>query len=57
MSPTNTNAEIGYFDTNPNNNNNANFNGAWSIYPYFESGNIIISDIQKGLIIVRKVIV
>jgi len=52
ISPTNANAEIGYFDTNPN--NNANFDGAWSIYPYFESGNIIISDIQRGLIIIRK---
>ncbi|WP_452596665.1 choice-of-anchor B family protein [Pontimicrobium sp. MEBiC01747] len=53
VSPTNTNAEIGYFDTYTN-NNSASFHGAWSVYPYFTSGNIIISDIESGLIIVRK---
>ena len=30
------------------------FNGAWSVYPYFKSGNIIISDINSGLFIVKK---
>ncbi|MFL1010825.1 choice-of-anchor B family protein [Flavisericum labens] len=45
--------EIGYFDTYPE-NNSTSFNGAWSIYPYFPSGNIIISDINRGLFIVRK---
>ena len=45
--------EVGYFDTHPE-NNNTNFNGAWSVYPYFNSGNIIISDINRGLFIVRK---
>jgi Zn/Cd-binding protein ZinT len=45
--------ETGYFDTYPA-NNLANFNGAWSVYPYFESGNIILNDIERGLFIVRK---
>lgn len=45
--------EVGYFDTYPS-NNNAAFNGVWNVYPYFESGNIIISDIEGGLFIVRK---
>lgn len=45
--------EVGFFDTYPTNNNTA-FNGAWSVYPYFESENIIISDIDNGLFIVRK---
>ncbi|KJD31671.1 regulator [Tamlana nanhaiensis] len=50
----NTNmTEVGYFDTYPA-NNNANFNGAWNVYPYFASGNIVISDIEGGLFIVRK---
>ena len=53
LSNNNTNAEIGYFDTFPN-SNGASFNGAWSVYPYFSSGNIIISDIERGLFIVRK---
>ncbi len=45
--------EIGYFDTYPQ-NNNTSFNGAWSVYPYFNSGNIVINDIQRGLFVVRK---
>ncbi|MCB4799065.1 choice-of-anchor B family protein [Neotamlana laminarinivorans] len=48
-----TMSEIGYFDTYPN-DNNANFNGAWNVYPFFSSGNIIISDIEGGLFVVRK---
>ena len=46
-------SKIGYFDTHPE-NNATNFRGAWNIYPYFESGNIIISDINRGLFIIRK---
>jgi len=45
--------EIGYFDTYPQ-NNETNFNGAWSVYPYFTSGNIIINDIERGLFVIRK---
>ena len=45
--------EIGFFDTYPE-NDNANFNGVWNIYPYFESGHIVISDIEKGLFVVKK---
>lgn len=45
--------EIGYFDTYPQ-NNGTDFNGAWSVYPYFASGNIIINDIERGLFVVRK---
>lgn len=49
----NTINEIAFFDSHPE-NNNTSFNGAWSVYPYFPSGNIIISDINRGLFIVRK---
>ncbi|WP_320814969.1 choice-of-anchor B family protein [Flavobacterium sp.] len=45
--------EIGFFDTYPSSNSNQ-FNGAWSVYPYFASGSIIISDIERGLFIVKK---
>ncbi len=48
-----TMTEVGYFDTHPS-NNSASFNGAWNVYPYFESGNIIISDINSGLFIIQK---
>jgi len=44
--------EIAFFDTYPT-NNNASFNGAWSVYPYFESGHVIISDIDTGFYIVK----
>ncbi len=45
--------EIGYFDSYPS-NNNTSYHGVWSVYPYFASGNIVISDIEGGLFIVRK---
>ena len=46
-------SEIGFFDTYPS-ANTASFNGAWSVYPYFASGSIIISDIESGLFVVKK---
>ena len=36
--------ETGYFDVFTT-NNNAGYNGAWNVYPYFESGNIVISSL------------
>lgn len=51
LDPTNP-VEVGYIDTYPG-SNSASFNGAWSSYPYFPSGNIIISDIERGLFVVR----
>lgn len=44
--------EIGFFDTNPG-NNAASFDGAWSLYPYFASGNIVISDTESGFFLVK----
>ncbi len=44
--------EIGYFDTRPV-NNNAGYEGIWSLYPYFESGNILLSD-REGLFVVKE---
>jgi len=40
-------SEIGFFDTYPS-NNTAGFEGAWNVYPYFGSGNIIISNYLSG---------
>lgn len=48
-----TMSEIGFFDTFPS-NDGAAFDGAWSVYPYFSSGNILISDINGGLFVTRK---
>jgi len=49
----NTLTQVGFFDSYPP-NNNTSFHGAWNVYPFFASGNIIISDIEGGLFIVRK---
>jgi choice-of-anchor B domain-containing protein len=40
-----------YFDTYPS-NNNANYAGSWNVYPFFESGNIVISG-ENGFTLVR----
>ena len=41
------------FDTYPI-NNSTSFNGVGSVYPYFESGIISISDSNSGLFLVKK---
>ena len=42
--------EAGYFDIYPS-SDSANFNGAWSNYPYFPSGSIVVSGIEQGLFV------
>lgn len=44
--------EVAYFDTFPS-GNFPEFDGAWSNYPFFESGIIIVSDISGGLFILQ----
>jgi len=44
--------QIAYFDTYPSDDAPA-FNGAWSCYPYFPSGTVIVSDINRGLFVLR----
>jgi Secretion system C-terminal sorting domain/HYR domain len=46
-------AEIGYFDTFPN-NDNANYSGVWNVYPFFGSGNIMINDRSGGFFLVKS---
>jgi choice-of-anchor B domain-containing protein len=45
--------EVGFFDTYTS-SNSVTMSGAWNVYPYFESGNIVISDIEGGFFLVRK---
>ena len=45
--------EAGYFDTYPL-NNNAGFDGVWSVYPFLPSGKIIVNDINSGLFVIQK---
>ncbi len=46
-------SEIGFFDSFSG-SNSASFDGAWNVYPFFDSGNIVISDIQSGFLLVRQ---
>ncbi len=45
--------ETGFFDSFPS-NNTAQFDGVWSVYPFFPSGKVAISDINSGLFIISK---
>ncbi len=42
--------EVAHFDTYPS-HNNTGIQGAWSNYPFFDSGHVIVSDITGGLFI------
>lgn len=44
--------EVAYFDTYPESDSNS-FSGAWSVYPYFPSGTVVVGDINRGLFILR----
>ncbi|WP_223787792.1 choice-of-anchor B family protein [Marinicella meishanensis] len=44
--------EVANFDTYPSNNSNG-FSGAWSNYPFFDSGSVILGDIQGGLFVLE----
>ena len=44
--------EVAWIDTHPD-SDDAEFAGAWSVYPYFESGSIVVSYVERGLFVVR----
>ncbi|MEX0836260.1 MAG: choice-of-anchor B family protein, partial [Nitriliruptor sp.] len=44
--------EVGFFDTYPT-NDDTNFDGTWSNYPFFESGTIAVSGRAEGLFLLR----
>ena len=44
--------ETAFFDTFPD-NDDASFGGVWNVYPFLPSGNIIVSDINSGLFVVK----
>ncbi len=52
--PTNP-QDLGFFDTFPTpSSDSANFNGAWGVYPFLPSGNILVSDIEFGLYVISE---
>ena len=40
--------DVGFFDTYPVSDTTA-FNGAWGVFPFLPSGNVLVSDIDSGL--------
>jgi choice-of-anchor B domain-containing protein len=44
--------EVAFFDTIPG-DDSKKFTGAWSVYPFFESGLIVASDIFRGFYVLR----
>tara|TARA_Y100001970_G_scaffold121678_1_gene150910 strand:- start:436 stop:4152 length:3717 start_codon:yes stop_codon:yes gene_type:complete len=45
-------SEAAFFDVYPN-NNNTSFDGTWSNYPYYGSGNVVVTSIDEGLFVLR----
>jgi choice-of-anchor B domain-containing protein len=46
--------EIGFFDTTPYGGDPPGFTGgAWTVYPFFESGTVIVSSMNEGLFVLR----
>ncbi|MFU8812159.1 MAG: choice-of-anchor B family protein [Balneolaceae bacterium] len=44
--------EIGFFNTTPT-NSRREFAGTWSVYPWFNSNTVVLSDINQGLFILH----
>jgi len=44
--------ETAFFDVYPA-DDKAEFNGAWSNYPYFDSGTVVVSGIEQGLFVLQ----
>lgn len=48
--------EIGFFDVHPEDDAQGGavtFNGAWSVYPYFKSGHVLVNSIERGIYSVK----
>ena len=43
--------EVGHYDTSPL--TGPGYDGAWGVYPFLPSGNLLVSDIQEGLFILQ----
>jgi choice-of-anchor B domain-containing protein len=45
--------EVGHFDTSPY-HEGTGWGGAWSNYPFFPSGTVIVTSMQEGLFVLKK---
>jgi choice-of-anchor B domain-containing protein len=44
--------EVGFFDVYPT-DDTPSYNGAWSVFPFFASGSVIVNGIEQGLFVLR----
>jgi choice-of-anchor B domain-containing protein len=44
--------EVAYFDTEPEDDSLA-FSGAWNVYPFFDNGTLLVSDMNNGLFVLK----
>jgi hypothetical protein len=44
---------LGFFDTAPELPNTPGFGGSWSNYPFFPSGNIVVTSGNEGLFVLQ----
>ncbi len=45
--------EIGWFDTTPYEGDPPGFVGAWTAYPFFDSGTVVVTSMYEGLFLLR----
>ena len=45
--------EVAFMDTHPGDDGKPSFAGAWSVYPFFKSGAIVVTSIGEGVFFVR----
>ena len=45
--------EIAFFDTYPEGDFSASFAGAWNVYPFFDNGMVLVSDVNRGIFILE----
>jgi choice-of-anchor B domain-containing protein len=45
--------EVGFLDTHPGDDGSPSFQGAWSVYPFFKSGAIVVTSIGEGVFFVK----
>ncbi|MEJ2540471.1 MAG: choice-of-anchor B family protein [Gemmatimonadota bacterium] len=46
--------EVGYLDTVPQGNDGPGIAGAWSNYPFFASGTILVTSMREGLFLLKR---
>jgi choice-of-anchor B domain-containing protein len=45
--------EVGYFDTTPYGADPPGFNGAWTAFPFFESGTVLVTSMHEGVFLLK----